>query len=385
MSELATAPHHGEVHASFDVEHGAASSSSSSSASAAPPPARSTAWSLPPASFSDACRTSLLSAEQRESPRFRPLPASSDEETPSLASPVGASPRCSAALQGSFLVSASGLGASLEMKRIIWMLLWALSMLLTLSAPGPPFGKYNIAWADVVEVLYKWPACAFGAGYLLLFAVFAGFGCIVTPRSWLAIGPALFCFHLFEENGLNGLDARRSPFKAHANLVLKTLCGKTSWEPDFLSDASVMVFSFLHVGGVGLMALWQGPWYGTGVLAFGLTLVDGVLHVLCFVFSGFSYNPGLFSAILLCIPSALYYFFLLDRYMLENSRASLLRVLRLGVSLAALVYFLLAVAILCRLPAVTYVVAYLPAFVLAIVQFQTFQKTGGSPRWAELW
>ncbi|KFG34060.1 putative transmembrane protein, partial [Toxoplasma gondii FOU] len=249
MSELATAPRHGEVHASFDVEHGAAPSSSSSSASAAPPPARSTAWSLPPASFSDACRTSLLSAEQRESPRFRPLPASSDEETPSLASPVGASPRCSAALQGSFLVSASGLGASLEMKRIIWMLLWALSMLLTLSAPGPPFGKYNIAWADVVEVLYKWPACAFGAGYLLLFAVFAGFGCIVTPRSWLAIGPALFCFHLFEENGLNGLDARRSPFKAHANLVLKTLCGKTSWEPDFLSDASVMVFSFLHVGG----------------------------------------------------------------------------------------------------------------------------------------
>ncbi|CBZ51758.1 conserved hypothetical protein [Neospora caninum Liverpool] len=366
------ATRNGDSPPSFDVERGQEPSSSSSSSSSA-------AWPLPPSSAGEAYHVALLHPEQRESPRFRPLHAV-DEDTPSVASP-----RCSATLHSLSFSAGSGPGASLEMKRIIWTLLWFMSMLLTLTSPGPPFGKYNIVWSDVVQVLYKWPAFAFGAGYLLLFAIFAGFGCIVTPRSWLAVGPALLCFHLFEEHGLNGLDARRSPLKAHLNLGLKTLFGKTTWEADFVSDASVMAFSFLHLGGVSALALWQGPWYGTGVFAFGLTLLDGLLHLFFFVASGFSYNPGLFSAVLLSIPSALYYFLILDRYMLENSRASFLRVVRLGLGLASLCYALLALAVACRLPALTYVLAYLPPLALALMHFRTFDKSGGSPRWAELW
>ncbi|PHJ22624.1 hxxee motif protein [Cystoisospora suis] len=274
---------------------------------------------------------------------------------------------------------------SLEMKRIIWSALWMLSLFLTLSPPGLPFGKYNINWSDVLPLLYRWPGIFYACGYLLLFYIFAGYGSIVTPRSWLAVGPALLCFHLFEEHGLNGLDARRSPFKNYFNEALKNQFGESAWATDFLSDASLMWTSFLHTLGVSMLAMWQGPWYGTGILAFGLTLVDGFLHILVFVFSGFSYNPGFFSAFLLCVPSSLYYFQLLNRCMLENTKESFFRVLGLGVSVGFFAYFLLTIAILCRLPSITYIAAYIPPLAVALVQFHTFQKYGGSPRWAELW
>ncbi|PFH32942.1 hypothetical protein BESB_081410 [Besnoitia besnoiti] len=272
-------------------------------------------------------------------------------------------------------------GSSLAMKRLIWTLLWLLSLFLTLSSPGPPFGKFHILWQDALEVVYRWPGFVYACGYLLLFYIFAGFGSVVTPRSWLAVGSALFCFHLFEEHGLNGLDVRRSPFKQHFNETAAALGAQS----ELLSDLSVTAVSLLHLVGIGMLAVWQGPWYGTGVFAFGLTLVDGLLHVCMFLFSGFSYNPGLFSACLLSIPSALYYFFLLDRYMLENSAASFLRALKLGLALGAAAYALLALAVLCHLPAVAYVAAYLPPLVVALLQFHDFKKLGGSPLWAELW
>lgn len=139
--------------------------------------------------------------------------------------------------------------ASLEMKRIIWAALWMLSLFLTLSSPGLPFGKYNIQWSDVLPLLYRWPGIFYVCGYLLLFYIFAGYGSIVTPRSWLAVGPALMCFHLFEEHGLNGLDARRSPFKNYFNETLKNQFGESPWAADFLSDASIMWTSFLHTLG----------------------------------------------------------------------------------------------------------------------------------------
>lgn len=134
-----------------------------------------------------------------------------------------------------------------SLRKLVWAGVSLMGTCLTLASPGIPFGKYHISYSDVREAAYKWPAAAFILAYVYLFFAFVHFGKINHPRPWIVLGQALQMLHFFEEHGLEGLDARRSPFKRYFNiLVRQEVMSQESWSPDCFSDFNILLICLTH-------------------------------------------------------------------------------------------------------------------------------------------
>lgn len=118
--------------------------------------------------------------------------------------------------------------------------------------------------------------------------------------------------------------------------------------------------------------MWEGPRYGAGVVTFGISLIDGIMHATLCVFTDFSYNPGVISAILLIIPSSAYYFTLVNRYVLRSTISN--PVTGIGVISGCITWLLLLVCLLNFLPSVLCIVAFIIAVMHAEVRMYRLTK-----------
>lgn len=115
---------------------------------------------------------------------------------------------------------------------------------------------------------------------------------------------ALYMVHQAEEHWID-LTGQHYAFYAAANALLRSLCGPTLHQPNPMSPASIFVINTTLVWLVGALAILRARTHIFPLLALtAITLVNGLAHVLAGMLR-LAYNPGLATALVLFLPSAL--------------------------------------------------------------------------------